>query len=227
MELQKALQFHLVMFLNDPWVKENYPADLGYESACKDAKELYQSHLEYDSHDNPDDAVEWQWDMFLFLPAALPVVASLLNLRLVSHSKYTIDTFDATSKGSVRYFTGTKAHYQPNYNNMSTFRVLGDGHHYDLVIPFGRVFPKDDNLSEGFIASLQECHLAMQHDTQSAVPPPGPPAPTRPQSPTVARTTTSDESVSTEENEFTDDLTPSTQSGKRPANNTQPSSTQD
>ena len=79
-ELWKAPQFHMVMFLNDLTVKANYLTDLGYESACKDAKELYQSHLKCDKYENPNDEADWQWDVFLCLPATLPVVASLLNL---------------------------------------------------------------------------------------------------------------------------------------------------
>ena len=165
--------------------------------------------------------------MFFYLPAALPMVAGLLNLRLVLHSKDTVAVHDATSKGSVHHFTGTKAHYQPNHNDVSTFHILGNGSHCDLVIPFGHVFPKDTHLNEGFVAALQEHHIVMQQSTQSTVPPPDPMASTRPQSPTVACACNSDESVTAEENEFTDDLTTITQSGKHPADDAQPSSTQD
>ena len=81
-----------------------------------------------------------------------------------------VEAFDATSKGSLYYLTGTKVHYQPDFNDLSTFHILGDGWHCDLVIPFGHVFPKDAALNQGFVASLQEYHLAMQSTTQTTMP---------------------------------------------------------
>ena len=170
--LRKALQFHVVMFLNDPQVKENYPEDLGYDSACQEAHNLFRPDKNYDAYTAPPDPADWKWDMFFFLPSALPIVAGLFNLRLVLYSQDTVDVYDATSKGSLRYLTGPKAHYQPNCNDMSTFHILGDGNHYDLVIPFGRVFPKDEHLNNGFVEALKKYQEGMQQPPRPQKPHP-------------------------------------------------------
>ena len=225
--LRKALQFHMVMFLNDPLVKAQFPDDLGYKAACEDAKKVYQSDKNYDSYENPSDVAQWEWDKFLDLPATLPVLAALLNLRLVVHGPRHVEIYDGTSKGSVRHFTGLKAHYQPNHNELSTFHVLGDNQHYDLVIPFGRVFPKDRKLNKGFVESLQAYHATEQYDSQSKELSTGLKSSSTPPSPAAHSASNLEDSVSSDENEFTDDLIEPSKQGKRPVDDTQPSSPQD
>ena len=172
----------MMTFFLDPTVKANYPTNIVCESTCSNVLELHNPCLKCDGNENPDHKQSWQWNMFFNLPTALPVVASLSQINLVLHSWTQVSIHDATSKDSLRHLMGKKAQHQPDHNELSTFHILADGRHFDLIIPFSHAFPRDTALNEGFVESLQAHRLTLEQPAKetmatSTVPPTTPTPP--------------------------------------------------